>query len=182
MLESDAVWQALLPAFEAAQGALAERLLVALEAAEAAGGDIRGRQSAAILVVGGARREQPWEGVEVDLRVEDHAEPLPELRRLLAVHRAYEKLGAALELRDAPPEQLERVLADLEEAAGVLGDNPEATVWRAVFLARAGRLDDARREVARAAAINPRVPDFLRRLDRPGFLDAALAERLLAPS
>src|SRR5204863_9927666 len=112
VLGSDAVSQALLPACEAAQGPLAERLLAALEAAEAAGGDIRGRQSAAILVVGGERSERPWEGVEVDLRVEDHGDPLPELRRLLAVHRAYERLGSALEFRGGPPEELERALAD----------------------------------------------------------------------
>jgi uncharacterized Ntn-hydrolase superfamily protein len=179
MLDSDAVWQALLPAFEAAAGPLAERLLAALEAAEAAGGDIRGRQSAAILVVGGERSDRPWEGVRVDLRVEDDPDPLPELRRLLAVHRAYEKLGEVLELRDGPTDALERALADLAEVADVLGDNPEPTVWRAVFLARAGRLEEARRAVERAAALNPRVPEFLRRLDRPGFLDRALAELLL---
>jgi uncharacterized Ntn-hydrolase superfamily protein len=173
MLDSDAVWQALVPGFEAARGPLAERLLAALDAAEAAGGDIRGRQSAALLVVGGER--------PVELRVEDHPDPLGELRRLLGVHRAYERLGAALDVRDgASDEEYERALADLATVQEALGDNPEPTVWRAVFLARGGRLEEARREVARAAAVNPRVPEFLRRLDRPGFLDRELAERLLA--
>ncbi|MET0824773.1 MAG: DUF1028 domain-containing protein, partial [Solirubrobacterales bacterium] len=86
MMASPAVWPAMAAAFERATGQLAERLLEALEAGEEAGGDVRGRQSAALLVV--PAQGEPWETV-VDLRVEDSPEPLAELRRLLALDRAY---------------------------------------------------------------------------------------------
>lgn len=83
------VWPAMKAAFESAQGDLAERMMQALEAAEKAGGDIRGRQSAAMIVVKGTASGKPWNDVLVNLRVEDHAEPLVELRRLLRLRRAY---------------------------------------------------------------------------------------------
>jgi uncharacterized Ntn-hydrolase superfamily protein len=76
MLASDAVWEAMGPAFEKADGDLAERLMIALEAAETAGGDVRGGQSAALLVVAGERPENPWEGRRIDLHVEDDPRPL----------------------------------------------------------------------------------------------------------
>src|SRR5262249_45990638 len=89
------VWPAMKAAYESAQGDLAERLMQALEAAGQAGGDIRGRQSAAILVVKGEASGKPWDDVLVNLRVEDHDKPLVELRRLLRLRRAYnlEDLG-----------------------------------------------------------------------------------------
>jgi uncharacterized Ntn-hydrolase superfamily protein len=90
IMESDTVWGAMSEAFEAAEGSLTRRLLAALDAGEAAGGDIRGRQSAAILVAPGAG--EPWERI-VDLRVEDHPEPLQELRRLVGLHDAYVLAG-----------------------------------------------------------------------------------------
>jgi uncharacterized Ntn-hydrolase superfamily protein len=84
------VWPAMSQAFDAAQGNLARRMLAALDAAEAAGGDVRGRQSAAMLVVG--PEGDPWDRL-VDLRVEDHPEPLDELRRLLGLADAYREAG-----------------------------------------------------------------------------------------
>ncbi|HET9480312.1 MAG TPA: DUF1028 domain-containing protein, partial [Candidatus Polarisedimenticolia bacterium] len=93
MLDSG-VWPAMGRAFETSNGDLAERMLAALEAAEAMGGDIRGRQSAAILVVRGRKSERPWSDRLLDLRVEDHAEPIRELRRLVTLWRAYERMNA----------------------------------------------------------------------------------------
>jgi uncharacterized Ntn-hydrolase superfamily protein len=90
ILASPGVWPAMSEAFTAAEGNLARRLLAALDAAEAAGGDIRGRQSAAMLVVGA--EGEPWDRL-VDLRVEDHPEPLEELRRLLGLADAYREAG-----------------------------------------------------------------------------------------
>ncbi len=89
------VWDAMAEAFERAAGPLAERMLAALDAAEAEGGDIRGKQSAALLVVAGIPSGRPWEDRLIDLRVEDHPEPLIELRRLLQLKRAYQSLRDA---------------------------------------------------------------------------------------
>jgi len=89
LMANPKVWPAMKAAFEAAHGDLAERLMQALEAADKAGGDIRGRQSAAILVVKGTASGKPWNDVVANLRVEDHPHPLVELRRLLRLRRAY---------------------------------------------------------------------------------------------
>ena len=94
LMANDKVWPAMKAAFEHADGDLAERLMQALEAAERAGGDIRGRQSAAIMVVKGTPSGKPWNDVIVNLRVEDNAEPLAELRRLLNLRRAYNWIDA----------------------------------------------------------------------------------------
>ncbi|MDX1688077.1 MAG: DUF1028 domain-containing protein [Candidatus Promineifilaceae bacterium] len=85
MMARDTVWDAMAAAFENASGDFAERLLAALDAAEAEGGDIRGRRTAALLIVGPERATFPL----VDLRVDHHPDPLAELRRLLQLHRAY---------------------------------------------------------------------------------------------
>lgn len=92
IMENATVWGAMLAAFEEGEGRLVDRLLAALDAAEAAGGDIRGRQSAAMLVV--PANGESWEST-VSLRVEDNAEPLVELRRLLVLHDAYVLAGRA---------------------------------------------------------------------------------------
>ena len=89
LMSHPTIWPAMKAAYEKAQGDLAERLMQALEAAEKAGGDIRGRQSAAIVVVKGEKGANPWDNVVVNLRVEDHDHPLVELRRLLRLRRAY---------------------------------------------------------------------------------------------
>src|SRR5687768_3375918 len=94
MMDNPSVWPAMAAAFEAAQGDLAERMLAALDAAQAAGGDIRGKQSAAIVVVRPNATGKPWVDRKFDLRVEDHADPLGELRRLVRLQRGYLELNA----------------------------------------------------------------------------------------
>jgi len=123
---------------------LAGRLLLTLDAAEAAGGDVRGRQSAAVLVV--PAEGEPWTRT-VELRVEDGPDPLGELRRLLALRRAY---SAGV---DAP----------------VLADNPELRFWHALGLAAAGDVDKARPIVAGAVSGDPGWADLLRRLPAAGL-------------
>src|SRR5690348_18033028 len=95
MMLKATVWPAMKQAFESAKGDLAERMLAALDAAEAEGGDIRGRQSAAMLVVSGNATGRSWEDRVIDIRVEDAADPLPELRRLLRFRRALQTSAAA---------------------------------------------------------------------------------------
>lgn len=89
LMQGPEVWPAMAKAFENTKGDLASRMLAALQAAQAEGGDIRGRQSAALLVVPAKASGKPWEDRSVDLRIADHPQPLRELQRLLALHRAY---------------------------------------------------------------------------------------------
>ena len=141
LMLSAEVWPAMDKAFRAAEGGLAMRMLAALEAAEAAGGDIRGRQSAAMLIVAGERQEQSWQGVELELRVEDHPDPLVELRRLIRVHQAYEHMNAgdlAVEHKDD-----EGALREYAAAEAMFPENLEMKFWHAVALANMGRLKES---------------------------------------
>src|SRR5205814_2965536 len=94
LMSNGRVWPAMARAFESAKGDLADRMLAALDAAQAAGGAIRGRQSAAILIVNPTPTGKEWEDRKFDLRVEDHPEPLKELRRLVQIQRAYLHMNA----------------------------------------------------------------------------------------
>jgi len=91
IMANEKVWPAMARAYRETKGPLAERLLAALDAAQAAGGDVRGKQSAAILIVGPDKVEEAWRGVRLNLRVDDAREPLTELRRLYKLARAYER-------------------------------------------------------------------------------------------
>ncbi|HEY7911642.1 MAG TPA: DUF1028 domain-containing protein, partial [Blastocatellia bacterium] len=94
LMLSDKVWPAMARAYEASKGDIAERMMAALEAAQAEGGDIRGKQSAALIVVSGKPTGKPWVDRAFDIRVDDHAEPLKELRRLLTIARGYNHMNA----------------------------------------------------------------------------------------
>ena len=154
MVDSERVWQAMAEAFEGAEGPLAERLVSALDAAEEAGGDWRGRQAGGILVVG--PEGQPWKR-EVDLRVDDHADPLGELRRLLRLRNAYRAMRG-------PPGPSEDELEALPE---------RDRRWAAIFGATAaGRLDEARGLLRPLLEEEPRWGDFVR----------SLADRELVPN
>jgi uncharacterized Ntn-hydrolase superfamily protein len=136
LMERDTVPDAMAEAFEAAEGPLAERLVAALQAAQAEKGDIRGMQSAALVVVAGESTGRPWVDRLVDLRVEDHADPVNELARLLRVHRAYEHMNAgdhALETGDT-----EAARREYGAAEALAPDNVEMVYWHAVALANAG--------------------------------------------
>jgi uncharacterized Ntn-hydrolase superfamily protein len=181
------VWRSMLRAFEGTAGQpLPDRLLAALEAAEAAGGDLRGRQSAAMLVVSGERTSAPWDHRIVDLRVDDHPDPLGELRRLLERGRAFDRLssvffGGLLFSSPAPdaPELL-HALAELDATQEVLGQNREPTFWQAVLLAKAGRAEEAREKLRKACETNPRWAELIDRLVPAGIIppDEALLARL----
>ena len=141
LMLSDQVWPRMKAAYESAEGDLADRMMAALEAAQAAGGDIRGRQSAAILIVSGEKQEQPWQGVLMELRVEDHPQPLAELRRLIRVHRAYDHMNAgdlAVEHGDD-----ELALKEYGAAMELFPANLEMKFWTAVSLANMGRLKES---------------------------------------
>ncbi len=139
--------------FEASAGDLAGRLLAALEAAQGAGGDIRGKQSAALIVVAGQPSGKPWLDRKFDLRVDDHAEPVAELRRLVQLQRAYNLMNdgdLAVERKD--PEGALRAYAAAEALAPEVA---EMTYWHAVALVNMKRVDESLPLFRRAFARDP---------------------------
>ena len=171
IMVSERVWPAMLEAFEGAAGPLTERLLLALEAAEREGGDARGRQSAAILVV--PAEGEPWRTL-VSLRVKDHPEPLGELRRLLALHDAYALADQADELLGAGrPDEAARLYVQASERAP---GNHELLFWAGLGMAEGGDVDAGVAQVRAAIALQPAWRDLLDRL--PAELAPAAAEVL----
>jgi uncharacterized Ntn-hydrolase superfamily protein len=141
MMLNDKVWPAMEQAFKQSKGHLAERMIAALEAAQQAGGDIRGKQSAAILVVKGQSTGKVWEDRLIDLRVEDNPEPIKEIKRLLKVFRAYEYMNAgdlAIEKND-----IQGALKDYGTAEQMFPDNLEMKYWHAVSLANVGMVNES---------------------------------------
>jgi uncharacterized Ntn-hydrolase superfamily protein len=177
MMASDAVWPAMAAAFERAQGPLARRLLAALDAAEAAGGDARGRQSAALVCVQASG--EAWRRT-VELRVEDHDEPLAELERLLTVHDAYDLAtqGDDLVGQGRHAEAGERY----EAASRLAPDNHELLFWAGLAVAQAGDLDLALARVRRAIELQPGWRDLLDRLTPEIAPGAPLVRAALAAS
>jgi uncharacterized Ntn-hydrolase superfamily protein len=171
MMARDTVPQAMSAAFTAATGSLQERLLAALFAAEAEGGDVRGRQSAAMVVV--PAEGEPWRRT-VDLRVEDHPAPLDELRRLLTLQRAYDLAGAGDELLAAGRTDEAGFL--YRQAADLAPDSDELLFWSGLAIAQAGDLDTGVAAVRRAADRNPNWLVLLERLS-PDFAPAGAAVR-----
>ncbi len=179
LMASAEVWPAMARAFEWAKGDLAERMLQALEAAQAAGGDIRGQQSAALLVVAGTSTGRPWADRVFDLRVEDHPRPLAELRRLLTVARAYRHMNAgdlAVERKDVAG-----ALREYAAAERLVPDSAEMIYWHAVALVGAGRLEEALPVFARAFALDPSWRTLTPRLPASGLLpdDPAVIRRIV---
>jgi uncharacterized Ntn-hydrolase superfamily protein len=162
MMERDSVPDAMLAAFEATSGDLAERLLSALDAAEREGGDIRGKQSAAIVIAAGARCDELWQGRLLELRVEDHSEPLVELRRLVQLNRAYGLEDAAE--RAAAAGDAQAAASGMAKALQLAPDNDEIAFWAAMGAATAGQIPLARQLLAQAVAVNPRWKELVRRV------------------
>jgi uncharacterized Ntn-hydrolase superfamily protein len=141
LMLNDKVWPAMAQAFENTKGDLAERMMAALEAGQAAGGDIRGKQSAALIVVTGKPTGRPWADRLFDLRVDDSAEPLKELRRLVNLQRAYNHMNAgdlAVERKEN-----EKALEEYGAASRLVPDNAEMVYWHAVALVNMGRVDES---------------------------------------
>jgi len=178
LMEKDTVPAAMAKAFEAAEGDLAERMMAALEAAEAEGGDVRGRQSAALVVVGPEPTGRSWEDRVFDLRVDDHVQPVKELRRLLEVARAY----AAMNEGDLALEKDDFATAETHYATAMklAKGNPEPRFWYAVALANGGRVEEAAKLLKDVYAKEPRFRLLPARLAAAGLLpdDAELIRRL----
>ncbi len=177
--------EAMAKAFERATGDLTERMLIALEGAQAEGGDIRGSQSAAIVVVRGKPTGRPWADRMVDLRVEDHPEPLKELRRLVRLNRAYQRMNAGDEAMAR--KDIKKANEEYAAAGKMVPDsatNGELVFWHAVTLASDGRVDESLPLFRRAFAQDRNWITLVKRLPKAGLLpqDPALIEKITATS
>ncbi len=180
LMLSEKVWPAMSAAFENAKGDLAERMLAALDAAQAVGGDIRGKQSAALVVVTGKPTGQAWKDRVFDLRVDDSADPLGELRRLVKLQRAYNHMNAgdlAVEHKDN-----EGALREYSAAEKLVPDNAEMIYWHAVALVNMGRVDESLPLFRKVFAMDPNWATLTPRLPKAGLLpnDPKVIERILA--
>ena len=179
LMARDVVPARMAEAFEGATGDLADRMMAALNAAQEAGGDIRGKQSAAILVVSGEPTGRSWEDTLIDLRVEDHEQPLEELARLLNISRGYAKMNEG----DLAVEHGDLVQAEAAYGAAqeILGDNLEAAYWYAIALCNAGEIDRAVEVFHEVFAEGENWRELTPRLIKGGFLvaDEATLERIL---
>ena len=178
LMEKDTVWDAMFEAYTSTNAPLAERLLAAMDAAEAEGGDIRGKQSAAMLVVTGRPTGRSWEDRTIELRVEDAPDPLVELRRLLRVKRAYMAVNEADRLEEA--KDLEGATRKLREAVELAPEMAEICFWGGLTMVQAGQADEGYGLMARAVAKDKRWIETLRRLVAVDRLPAELAEQIEA--
>ena len=179
LMLNEKIWPAMSHAFERTNGDLAERMLAALDAAQEAGGDIRGEQSAALIVVTGKPTGRVWADRVFDVRVDDSAEPLRELRRLVTLRRAYNHMNAgdlAVEHKDN-----ERALVEYGAAAKLVPDNAEMVYWHAVALVNMGRLEDSLPLFRRVFAMDKSWVTLTSRLSKVGLMpdDPRLIERIV---
>jgi len=168
LMLNDKIWPAMAHAFENTKGDLADRMLAALDAAQLAGGDIRGRQSAALIVVTGKPTGQAWKDRTFDLRVDDSVEPLKELRRLVTLQRAYNHMNAgdlAVEKKDN-----EGALREYGAAEKLVPNNAEMIYWHAVALVNMGRVDESLPLFQKVFAIDPNWRTLTPRLPKSGLL------------
>lgn len=180
LMHRSTVCDAMVRAYLGSDGDLPERLVAALEAAEAQGGDIRGRQSAALLVVAGVPSGRPWQDRLYDLRVDDHREPLVELRRLLTVARAYHHMNEGDE--HVTRGDVEAALAEYGRAEKLLPGESEPIFWHAVTLASVGRVDESLPLFAEAYRLRPEWRELVPRLVPARLLpdDGEMVEQIVA--
>ena len=169
LMSNERIWPAMAKAYEASKGDLAERLLDALEAGQKAGGDIRGQQSAAIVIVKGKRSNKPWADRVMDLRVEDNRAPIAELRRLVGLWRAYRKCdeGDAFVTEG----KVENAMKAYAEAARLAPTNNELLFWQAATLWKLGRRSEATPIFRKVFARDRRWVDLVPRLVPAELLD-----------
>jgi uncharacterized Ntn-hydrolase superfamily protein len=179
LMHREGVCDAMFEAYSTGTGDLPDRLLAALEAAEARGGDIRGRQSAALLVVAATPSGRPWDDRLYDLRVEDSKEPLAELSRLLGVARAYRHMNAGdLRLTEG---DVDGAVEEYRKAELLLPGESEPVFWHAVTLASVGRVGESLPLFAEAFRLRPEWRELVPRLPAAELLpdEPALVEEIL---
>lgn len=190
LMSNGNIWPAMAKAFESAKGDLADRMLAALDAAQAAGGDIRGRQSAALIMVSGKSTGKPWVDRIFDLRVDDSPEPLKDLRKLIVLQRAYNHMNAgdlATEHKDNEAALREYAAAE-QLAATAEGIQPtryaEMLYWHAVALVNMGKVEDSLPLFRKAFELHPGWRELTPRLPKSGLLpdDPKIIGRIVGTS
>jgi len=174
MMLTNKVCSAMAKAFEGSSGKpLAERILLSLNAAQEAGGDIRGKQSAALLVVSG-KKVQPWNDRQIDLRVDDSPDPLKELDRLLFVHRAYEHMNNGdlfVEKGD-----MKNAMKEYNDAMKKIPQNLEMKYWTAITLANNKNISEATKLLSEIYSIDTNWKELTKRLPKAGLLTVSPSE------
>jgi len=180
LMLKDTVWDAMAKAFENAKGDLADRLLAALEAAQEEGGDIRGKQSAAIIVVTGKPTGKLWADRLFDLRVEDHPEPVTELKRLVKLQRAYTRMNTGDELFSK--NDIAGAVREYSAAEALVPDNIEMVFWHAVTLVNANKIEEAAPLFKRVFAEDRNWATLIPRLPKSKLLpdDQKIIQRILS--
>ena len=180
LMSNERIWPAMAQAYETTKGDLAARLLAALEAGQKAGGDIRGQQSAAIVIVKGKRSSKPWADRVMDLRVEDNPHPIQELERLVRTWRAYRNVdqGDAY----ATEGKIEDAMKAYAEGARLAPGNDEILFWQAASLWQLGREKEATPIFRKVFAHDHRWVELVPRLVPAGLLkdDPASLKRISA--
>ena len=179
IMEKPTVPNAMAKAYENTKGDLAERMLAALEAAEEEGGDLRGKQSAAMLVVSGEPTGDPWKDRVVDINIADHEDPLAELRRLLTISKAYYHAQKGDEYMEK--DEMEKALVEYSAAAKLYPENPELPFWTAVTLAQTGDLKKALPIFKDVFEKNENLRELIPRIVESGFLkdDKKIVQQIL---
>lgn len=170
MMKTAEVWPAMAEAFEQnANLRLPERIIKVLEAAESKGGDIRGKQSAVLLVVRGEKSNEPWNDRIIDLRVDDHDNPVQELSRLLRTYRAYEYMNDGdLAVEEGNMQKAKELYGKAEE---MFPQNLEMKFWHAITLANNGQIQEARQMLQSIYRKNKDWRELARRLPKVGLLN-----------
>ncbi len=168
MMANGTVPKAMAVAFEKTKGDLADRMMAALEAAEAEGGDIRGKQSAAMVIVSGEPSGVDWKDTKLSLRIEDHPTPLIELKRLIRVHRAYQHANMGDHYMET--EEIDNALIEYSKAAEYYPENAELPYWSAIALANGGRVEEALPVFQSVFERNPDLRTMTPRLVKSGLL------------
>ena len=179
MMANGTVPKAMAVAFEKTKGDLADRMMAALEAAEAEGGDIRGKQSAAMVIVSGEPSGVDWKDTKLSLRIEDHPTPLIELKRLIRVHRAYQHANMGDHYMET--EEIDKALIEYSKAAEYYPENAELPYWSAVALANGGRVEEALPVFQSVFERNPDLKTMTPRLVKSGLLpdDESLIRKIM---
>ncbi len=168
MMLNNTVWSAMASAFENTQDNLANRLLSALQAAQAAGGDIRGKQSASLLVSKNIKDDTPWKNILTNLRVDDHPDPIIELKRLLDIQYAYDLMNEGDNLLAKNENEAAKI--KYQQAAKLAPDIEELPFWHAVTLTDTVKLDQALPIFERVFSINKNWSLLVQRLPASGLL------------
>ena len=179
LMEKESVWDAMAKAFEETKGDLAEKMMASLESAEIEGGDIRGKQSASMLIVTGEPTGIDWKDTVMDIRIDDSPEPLKELKRLIRIHKAYQHANKGDHYLEVS--EVDKALAEYEKASTLYPENPELPYWSAVSLAKIGKLDKALPVFSKVFKKDPRLKKMTPRLVDVGLLpkDEDILEKIM---